>query len=180
MKKREDRRILMTKRMLKSALTEMLKEMDIYNVSIRELCERADVNRTTFYKHYRNQFDLLDEMENDLLHSIEKTIENVAESNGVFFVKLLVFLEENLEFVRLFFNANVDPDFPKKLFSLAVVIRSMEKGMKDVPRNELEYVNRFMLSGIYEMIHFWLNKEDRESSEKMAAIIMERFRINLA
>ena len=44
MEKREDRRITMTKRMLKDALIGMLKEKDIYHISIRELCERADIN----------------------------------------------------------------------------------------------------------------------------------------
>ena len=67
MEQKEDRRITMTKRMLKNALTDMLKEKDIYHISIRELCERADVNRTTFYKHYGSQFELLDDMETDLL-----------------------------------------------------------------------------------------------------------------
>ena len=59
MEKKEDRRIAMTKRLLKAALIELLKEQDIYHISIRELCERADVNRTTFYKYYGSQFDLL-------------------------------------------------------------------------------------------------------------------------
>ena len=48
MDKKEDRRTAMTKHVLKDALIEMLKEKDIYHISIRELCERADVNRTTF------------------------------------------------------------------------------------------------------------------------------------
>ncbi len=56
MAKKEDRRIRMTKRMLKDALIELLKKKDIYHVSIRELCEAADVNRTTFYKYYGSQF----------------------------------------------------------------------------------------------------------------------------
>ncbi len=62
MEKKEDRRIAMTKRLLKAALIELLKEQDIYHISIRELCERADVNRTTFYKYYGSQFDLLSAM----------------------------------------------------------------------------------------------------------------------
>ena len=67
MEKKEDRRIAMTKRLLKAALIELLKEQDIYHISIRELCERADVNRTTFYKYYGSQFDLLTDMEKDML-----------------------------------------------------------------------------------------------------------------
>ena len=75
MEKREYRRVRVTKRMLKDALIELLKERDIYHVSIRELCEAADVNRTTFYKYYGNQFDLLSDMENDLIGFISSTIE---------------------------------------------------------------------------------------------------------
>ena len=79
MEKKEDRRIAMTRRMLKDALTEMLRETDIYHVSIRELCQRADINRTTFYKYYGSQFDLLTDMENDLLEFLSSTIREYAE-----------------------------------------------------------------------------------------------------
>ena len=66
MERKEDRRVTMTKRMMKDAFIEMLKETDIYHISVRELCQRADVNRTTFYKYYGNQFDLLERFMNVL------------------------------------------------------------------------------------------------------------------
>ena len=80
MEKKEDRRVTMTKRMLKEALTEMLREVDIYHVSIRELCQRADINRTTFYKYYGSQFDLLADMENDLVEFLSNTIREYASN----------------------------------------------------------------------------------------------------
>ena len=82
MEKKEDRRIAMTKRLLKAALIELLKEQDIYHISIRELCERADVNRTTFYKYYGSQFDLLTDMEKDMLDFIAKAIERRLPVSG--------------------------------------------------------------------------------------------------
>ena len=42
MERKEDRRVTMTKRMLKDAFIDMLKETDIYHISVRELCQRAD------------------------------------------------------------------------------------------------------------------------------------------
>ena len=63
MKKKENRRVTMTKQLLKDALVSLLEKNDIYNISIRELCEVADVNRSTFYKYYGSQFDLLADME---------------------------------------------------------------------------------------------------------------------
>ena len=140
MEKREDRRISMTKRMLKDTLTEMLAEKDIYHISIRELCERADVNRTTFYKHYGNQFDLLDDMESDLLHLIEKTIAEDKKHSANTIEQLLIFIEKDIEFVSLLLNSNVDPEFPQKLFSLAIVESSVEDMVANVEKKEYEYI----------------------------------------
>ncbi len=179
MEKREDRRSAMTKRMLKDALIEILKETDIYHVSIRELCLRADVNRTTFYKHYGNQFDLLDDMVNDLLHLIETTIAEDKEKSASTIEKLLAFFERDIEFIRLLLNSNVDAEFPQKLFSLSIVANTIEVMMSSVPKMRYEYVNRFVMFGMFEMLRYWLNKEDRESPKEMADIVLERLNLNL-
>ena len=112
MEKKEDRRVAMTKRMLKDALTELLREMDIYHVSIRELCLRADINRTTFYKYYGSQFDLLADMENDLLVFLSDTIREHADDPVRIIETACEYLESHLEFGRLIINNNVDPLFP--------------------------------------------------------------------
>ena len=179
MKAKTDRRIKITKRLLKDAFTEMLKEKDIYHISIRELCEKADVNRTTFYKYYGNQFDLLDEMENDLLRSIEETFneENIDEARGI--EKILLFLEKDIDFTRLLLNSSVDAEFPNKLFSLATVTRTVEKTMANIPIQEREYIHRFLLYGAYEMIRTWVNKDNRESAKEMSIIILNRFLLNI-
>lgn len=179
MEKKEDRRIAMTKRMLKDALIKMLAEKDIYHIAVRELCEKADINRTTFYKHYGNQFDLLDDMENDLLSMFEKTIAEDKTKSSDTVEKLLAFLERNIVFVRLLLNSNVDPEFPQKLFSLAIIESSVEDVMANIPKPKYEYVNRFVLFGAYEMVRYWLNKENRESPKEMAQIVMERLHLNM-
>ncbi len=121
MEKREDRRTAMSKRMMKDALTEILKEKDIYHVSIRELCERADVNRTTFYKYYGSQFDLLADMEKDLLVFLADVIRELESDTIKAIETACSYLENHLEFARLIFNNNVDSAFPQKVFSMEAV-----------------------------------------------------------
>ncbi len=58
-RKREDRRTQMTKRMLRDNLLELLEHQNIQKISVRALCEQADINRSTFYKYYKSQYDLL-------------------------------------------------------------------------------------------------------------------------
>ena len=174
MEKREDRRIMMTKRMLKDALIEMLKEKDIYHISIRELCEKADVNRTTFYKYYSSQFDLLADMEKDLIDFIAKAIERNESDPEKIITAACRYLEENIGFARLIVNNNVDPDFAHKLLAMDSIKSSTLKNI-DSKRSEaeLEYIYSFLTYGAYRMICVWLNKEQREPPETIAGFFRE-------
>lgn len=172
MEKKEDRRTAMTKRMLKDALIEMLKEKDIYHISIRELCETADVNRTTFYKYYGSQFDLLTDMENDLLSLLSSLVEDPQTDTIKAIETACAYLENHLEFARLIFNNNVDPAFPQKVFSLEAIKEAvMEKCGGRYNRNELEYLYNYKTYGAYRVVNVWLNKTERESPHEIAGIL---------
>lgn len=61
-----DRRVRKTKSQLRLALMELLVEKSAKNISVRELAERADINRGTFYIHYRDVGDLLQRLEDEM------------------------------------------------------------------------------------------------------------------
>ena len=173
MEKKEDRRVVLTKRMLKDALTEMLRGTDIYHISIRELCQRADVNRTTFYKYYGSQFDLLADMENDLLAFLSRTITEHAADPARIIEAACAYMEEYLEFGRLIINNNVDPLFPQKLFSLAAVRDAVLKRFAgQMDESMLEYLYNYITYGAYRIICVWMNKEQREPPEKIAQLLI--------
>ena len=172
MEKKEDRRTAMTKRMLKDALTEMLKKKDIYHISIRELCERADVNRSTFYKYYGSQFDLFADMEKDLLVFLTGVIEDHSADTAGAIETACAYLEKNLEFARLILNNNVDPAFPQKVFSMEAVKEAMmNKHPGRGSESELNYLYNYLTYGAYRIVCLWLNKEKRESPHEIAGIL---------
>ena len=172
MEKREDRRIMMTKRLLKDALIDMLKERDIYHIPIRELCETADVNRTTFYKYYASQFDLLADMENDMIQFVTRTIQSNEADSVKIVTAICEYLEENLEFARLIINNNVDPDFANKLFAMDAIKESaLQRFSAGISQAELEYIYNFLTYGAFRMVCVWLNKEEREAPETFARLV---------
>ncbi len=174
MAKREDRRVTMTKRLLKDALIELLRQHSIYQISIRELCQRADVNRTTFYKYYGNQFDLLADMENDVISFVNSTVTKNEASPERIIKALCQFLEDNLELARLIISNNIDPAFPEKLFSSEVIRAIVRKNYAETHDDtEVEYLYSFITYGAFRMLCLWLNKADREPPEKLARLIME-------
>ena len=83
-----NRKIQMTKRFIRLALFECLKEKDINKITISSLCEKADINRSTFYKYYGSQYDVIKEMEQEVipkqvlaLDSINNQLEQVSQNN---------------------------------------------------------------------------------------------------
>ena len=67
----EDRRVRKTKKQLRGALTSLLLEKDISRVTVRDVADLADVNRGTFYAHYSDVYDLLHQLEDDLLRRLD-------------------------------------------------------------------------------------------------------------
>lgn len=63
----EDRRIIKTKKNLKATLIGMMSEIAFEQISITELCKRAEISRITFYSHYSDKYALVDDIFNDML-----------------------------------------------------------------------------------------------------------------
>ena len=73
-----DRRVRRTRARLEQAMLELLREKDARSITVRELTERADVNRGTFYAHYKDVFDLLDQMEQALFQRLTQLLSSYS------------------------------------------------------------------------------------------------------
>lgn len=67
-----DRRVKYTLLALRGSLLELMREKDVSRITVKELCERADVNRGTFYAHYASPADLLEQIEQELLEKVAR------------------------------------------------------------------------------------------------------------
>ena len=67
--RKTDARIRYTQSVLKQVLLSFLKEKPINRITVKEVCERAGLNRATFYAHYSDCFALLESIEEDLLEA---------------------------------------------------------------------------------------------------------------
>ena len=88
-----DRRTKRTKLLLKNAFTELLSMKTLNEISVKELCELADINRGTFYLHYQDIYDLKQNLENELYEQI-LNIANAAPINiiNIERAKIILFL----------------------------------------------------------------------------------------
>ena len=69
-----DRRVRKTRRQLRECLITLLKEKKVQDITVRELTDMADLNRGTFYLHYKDVFDLLEKTEAELQEDFNQLV----------------------------------------------------------------------------------------------------------
>lgn len=168
----ENQRIRLSKTMLKNALIELLQQKGIEKISIYELCNKAQINRTTFYKYYSDQYDLLTDIENDCFAGIEEHLTAHQGGNGTVILKnVLEYLESERTKFRVLLTV-VDKDFPEKLFSLPSVVNLIDLSMANIYcEKQKEYLRLFVCQGGFAVIRKWLDDDNRDSAEETANLI---------
>ena len=76
-----DRRTRLTKALIRQAFTSLLEEKPIQRIAVTELCQRAGINRSTFYAHYDDIYDLLQQIEEDMLRDFQQALAPLLEAN---------------------------------------------------------------------------------------------------
>lgn len=171
------------------ALLSLLEKKDFEYITIKEICENAGVNRSTFYLHYENTSDLLEEaleyvnarflgyFETNTDATIEK-IKSGARKELIFITP--EYLYPYLEFIRdhrrLFSAALARP----KSFRSHAAFRKMATHLLypimdrfGYSAKERDYVLFFYIEGMMGIVAEWLRKDCRDSTEKIAEIIMK-------
>ena len=78
----KDHRTRVTKMLIRRAFTDLLRVKPVQSISIKELCEKAGVNRGTFYAHYASVHDLLMQMEDEMLAEINEVLSSLLPADG--------------------------------------------------------------------------------------------------
>ncbi|MBS6831750.1 MAG: TetR/AcrR family transcriptional regulator [Clostridiales bacterium] len=123
-----DRRVKRTKKLLADALAALMKQKPLKSITVRELTELADLNRGTFYLHFKDVYDLAEQIENEIFDrfneiiadfdsSKNETLEVMESSQTLrfFLTRLFELLADNADMAQSLIGVNGDPAFIKKL-----------------------------------------------------------------
>ena len=121
--KKEYRNVIRTKKTIRKAFTELLEEKkDIEHISVRELTERADLSKSTFYYHYEDIYAVAEELETELIDkllNVLETIENDQATEYDRYIKIVIdFLKEQEEMYRKVVCSSSPKLFVEKLKSI--------------------------------------------------------------
>lgn len=177
---KQDRRILKTKSEIKQALTELMDEKRFEAITVRDLTERANINRGTFYLHYQDKYDLLEQCEDEIIKNILENIHELQvqdievllakEKPFPFVVKVFEYIQENADFLRAVLGPNGDPSFQEKIKEMMIQNFFFKLGniSTTVP---IEILTTYISSAHLGVIQYWINTGMKQSPEEMASIL---------
>ncbi len=133
MEKKVDRRVIKTRRQLKKGLAALMKEKSVNQITVKELVEEVDINRSTFYLHFKDIQDLLREIEENMEAQIKRAIEEhpivSGNENAFYFIEdMFRVLDEEREISKALIGPNGDMGF----------IHRIERIIKENSRGTLE------------------------------------------
>ena len=184
----EDRRITRSKRALRGALIALIEERGLDAITVNDLCERADLNRGTFYNHFHDKENLLTALENEVLAEVallqarmlsvtlgDMLAFRVAGRPVPVLVDLFEYLRGESDFLRAVLGSGGDVRFGPRLREAVcenLVQNILHEKYRTNPTPFVCYYVAFYASAYLGIIARWVENGCPETPEEMARIAM--------
>ena len=169
-----DKRILKTKKQLTNTLLELLNNKQAKDITVLELCKKAKINRTTFYKYYKDVDDLIYKIEESLISDLEKYIEDIKRNYLISYTsKIIETIKDHKDIYSRLLSENGDHTFLRKILSLVYEesIAEWEKLLKKASREDLDKIYKFIVDGTIGIIEKWIKEDLSEEPANVSVFI---------
>jgi len=160
------RKVRYTKMVLRDSLMELMKTKSILSITIKDVCELADVSRSTFYTHYKDQYDLLRQIEEETLAYFEDMLDKYREKHSKTEItqmveEMLTYIANNGNSIQVLLSENGDIDFQKKMFRHFTNHNQITKLVSEKQQdNETKaYYSVFLINGFIGVVQHWLKND---------------------
>jgi len=169
--KKIDTRVQYTKEMFHRALLNLMETKPINKITVKELCEAASLNRGTFYLHYTEPQDILNEIEDFFIEENMSFLTSYLSPKHNMDPMELLFTNvlKNQDIYRLIIGKGNDTAFQEKLKNLvkSTVLQDWERDNPNCKREDLEFVLDFVFAGSIRLI-LGLNQDGDLSMKEFA------------
>lgn len=172
-----DRRVMKTKKSIHTAVVNLLTQKDITDITITEIVNLADINRKTFYNYYSNVYQVVDEIENEVIKDISQALENIdldaaMKEPYIIFKKLTSIIITNIDFYGYLISMNSNVSLATKIASLlkekTKEVFSCQLGVYD---NNLDLILDFIHSGMLSVYQHWFLSNRTQPIEEISKAV---------
>ena len=172
---KDNQRTRLSKKMFQTALLALLEEKGgVEKISVRELCEKAELNRSTFYAHYTEPREVLAEAEEEILSETAEHIKKIgAQTAGggkEFLSSFLRYVRDNDKVFRVLLVTAADPAFKSRFMQLSILnlFRHMQLTMD---AEKQQYIYSYLLNGSFGILTQWIRSDYAVSVDQIVNLL---------
>ena len=180
-----DARVRFTKKVIKDAFFQILQEKPLNKVTVTAICELAEINRATFYKYYNDPFDLMQQIETELLLDVKNRVDQVTvEDSSDVLMAILVEMKENYEIYTALSSEFGSSQFINRVLMVCYqsILPLLEGHFTNLSALQKEWFYYFMAQGHSGIIDRWVGNGMKELLEevvefmsKLNTLLLEEF-----
>lgn len=174
-KAKMDRRIKHTKAALRENMIMLMGKHPLNKISVSMLCEAADINRSTFYIHYQDVYDLADKIEQSVITALNEFMfedsTTIPGSDFDVLKRLLIYAKDNAELFLVFMRGDNIEKFKEQIIGL-VSQYTLSKVNQSQNLRQIEYMQLYAVNGSLSIMDKWLSEGIMEPVDEIARLIM--------
>jgi AcrR family transcriptional regulator len=172
----ESRKTKYTKMVLKESLLQLMENKPINKITVTDICKKADLNRGTFYAHYLDAFDLLEQIQNELMEEITEAVDKLVKKNvksQVILKELFEIILKNKKLCKVVLSDNGDKSFLKDIVNLIKekIISDWTSNYPYLNIHDLEYLYTYTSTGTIGLIQHWTQSNFKETPLKLSLFL---------
>ena len=163
--RKTDARIRYTQRVLKESFLTLLKQKPVNRITVKEVCEMAELNRATFYAHYSDCFALLESIEQELLDAFQKSLKLVDSFDVTSLIEAIyAMVEQHEDACRVLIFQGASASVLKRMIDLArdESIAHWKQKLCHATDAELEMLYTHLSNGLMHVVVGGYDKYSRE------------------
>jgi AcrR family transcriptional regulator len=162
MNKKQPEITMMTKQTIKDAFWELYKEKKIEKITVKDITLKAGYNRSTFYAYFTDVYDILEQIEEDLMPGIEHLppIDTSRKHSPDFFENIITIYEKNSIYYSVLLSENGDPRFAIKLKNVfkSMMMEAIANRVSISPE-EMDYALEFLVGATLSTVKHWFDQD---------------------
>lgn len=150
-----DARVRYTRRVIKESVLRLLEEKPVNRLTVKEVCDLAQINRATFYAHFADCFDVLAQIEDDLLRDFDRSLSSVRTVDVSALVEgIYRMIDANAEVCRVLIFQKRDASLLPRLIERAhdQTIGPWREQLPRASENELEMLFTCLANGLMNVV----------------------------
>lgn len=167
-----DARIRYTKMVIKQSFIALLKEKPVNRVTVKDVCERAEINRATFYKHYADCYDLLAKIEEEMIDELTALVQQTDDRQlSALFYQMFAKIQADGALYLTIASDHGDASLPARILQLFYEQAAPHVNSANPSPAQQHWLYYFLANGCAGVLSQWLNTGMQEKPEDMAVYL---------